>query len=120
MQTAAGPISLESVAKLSSGTLTLPLSANFIKAAAQIFRVGGAEKIMISNTSIEKDLENATEFDAPPVQSSIDDEWGPYASTPDDTERFLAALDPEALEFTFQTFDDNKERSTAFKKANDG
>ena len=32
---------------------------------------------MILHTSIEKDLENATEFDA---QSSIDDEWGPSRS----------------------------------------
>src|SRR3954471_24620240 len=35
---------------------------------------------MILNASIEKDLENATEFDAPPVQGSIDDEWGPSRS----------------------------------------
>jgi hypothetical protein len=31
--------------------------------------------------------------------------------------RFLACLDPEAASFTFQTFDDNKERAAAYAKA---
>jgi len=33
-----------------------------------------------------------------------------------DTERFLTTLDPDATEFTFQTFDDNKERLKENKK----
>jgi hypothetical protein len=33
----------------------------------------------------------------------------------DQAERFLAALDPDAEQFTFQTFDDNKERRDATK-----
>lgn len=35
-----------------------------------------------------------------------------------EAERFLAALDPAAASFTFQTFDDNKERARAWKEAN--
>jgi hypothetical protein len=35
----------------------------------------------------------------------------------DEAERFLAALDPDADRFTFQTFDDNKERRDAGKVA---
>lgn len=35
-----------------------------------------------------------------------------------DAARFLKCLDPEATSFTFQTFDDNKERAKAWKAAN--
>ena len=35
----------------------------------------------------------------------------------DEASLFLATLDPEALEFTFQTFDDNQERAEAYKAA---
>jgi hypothetical protein len=34
----------------------------------------------------------------------------------DAAERFLAALDPSAERFTFQTFDDNKERAKRYRK----
>lgn len=40
--------------------------------------------------------------------------------TDDPAAAFLVALDPDATAFTFQTFDDNKERSAAYKKAHDG
>jgi hypothetical protein len=36
----------------------------------------------------------------------------------DSAERFLTALDQDATFFTFQTFDDNRERKKAFDKAN--
>jgi hypothetical protein len=36
-----------------------------------------------------------------------------YADDP--AAAFLAALDPDATEWTFQTFDDNKERAKAYK-----
>jgi hypothetical protein len=40
--------------------------------------------------------------------------------TDDPAAAFLAALDPNATAFTFQTFDDNKERAAAHKKAHEG
>ena len=40
--------------------------------------------------------------------------------TDDPAAAFLAVLDPDAAAWTFQTFDDNKERAAAYKKAHEG